>query len=308
MPTVSVIIPTYNRAHLIGRSIQSVLTQTYEDFELIIVDDGSTDNTEEIVMAFNDHRISYLKQSSNRGVSAARNIGIKAARGSYIAFQDSDDEWLPQKLEKQVALFEEDKKGDLGLVLCETLGVSQHGELRVAPQIDKLNCEQLISYLGAYGEGTQRFVLKRDITAPELYFDEHLKAWEEWDLMLRVSRICRIDYVKEALVRHYYHGGPQLDNAPNRLRARRVLFHKYAAELKKRPKSAGISHWHSALDYFRLGQMDHMRRELRIAIKAYPWNPELYFDYLISFFGPGGYGLFMKLRYFYRLLLRRTMT
>ena len=93
-PTVSVIIPTYNRAYLIDRSIQSVLNQTYQDFELIVVDDGSTDNTEDIIRQFQekDKRIKYIKYDKNKGGSAARNTGIKNSVRKYIAFQDSDDE------------------------------------------------------------------------------------------------------------------------------------------------------------------------------------------------------------------------
>ena len=107
-PTVSIIIPTYNRAHLIGRAIQSVLNQTYQNFEIIVVDDGSTDNTEEMIKEFQKHdkRIKYIRHEKNRGGAAARNTGIKVARGEYIAFQDSDDEWLPEKLEKQMDVFQ----------------------------------------------------------------------------------------------------------------------------------------------------------------------------------------------------------
>lgn len=104
-PTVSVILPTYNRAHLVGRAIQSVLDQMYQDFEIIVVDDGSGDNTEEIINGFTDTRIRYVKHQKNKGGSAARNTGIKLAKGKYIAFQDSDDEWLPDKLEKQMKAF-----------------------------------------------------------------------------------------------------------------------------------------------------------------------------------------------------------
>ena len=94
-PTVSVIIPTYNRAHLVGRAIKSVLNQTYRDFEIIVVDDGSTDNTKDIIKEFQkkDKRIKYIPYEKNKGGSAARNTGIKAAKGEYIAFLDSDDEW-----------------------------------------------------------------------------------------------------------------------------------------------------------------------------------------------------------------------
>jgi len=106
-PTVSVIISTYNRAYLIDRFIQSVLNQTYQDFELIVVDDGSTDNTEDIIRQFQekDKRIKYIKHDKNKGGSAERNTGIKNSVGKYIAFQDSDDEWFPEKLEKQMEVF-----------------------------------------------------------------------------------------------------------------------------------------------------------------------------------------------------------
>ena len=304
-PIVSTIIPTYNRAHLIGRSIRSVLAQTYEDFELIIVDDGSTDNTEEVVRAFNDQRIRYIKHPINRGVSAARNTGIKVARGHYIAFQDSDDEWLPHKLERQMALFESDKKGDLGLVLCEYLVVSESGEKRLTPEINRMHYEQMLSHLGAYGEGTQRFLLRRDLTAPELFFDENLKAWEEWDLLLRISRICRIDYAKEVLVRYYRHDGPHLDIPQNRLKARRVLLRKYANEFKVRPRAISLSHWESALDYYKLGQMRRVRHYLKAAIKIYPWNPDIYLLFFASFSGAIGFQFILTFRHFIGSFLRQ---
>ncbi len=101
-PTVSVIIPTYNRAHLLGRAIESVLDQTYQDFEIIVVDDASADETEEVVKSFGDDRINHIRHQKNKGGSAARNTGIKAARGEFIAFLDSDDEWVPKKLEKEI--------------------------------------------------------------------------------------------------------------------------------------------------------------------------------------------------------------
>ena len=107
MPRVSVVIPTYNRAELLKRAIESVLGQTYQDFELIVVDDASMDNTEEMMKDFSDERIRYIRLKQNSGTSAVpRNTGIKSAKGEYIACHDDDSEWLPQKLEKQVKAFE----------------------------------------------------------------------------------------------------------------------------------------------------------------------------------------------------------
>ena len=96
-PLVSVILPTYNRARLVSRSINSVLKQTYNNFELIIIDDGSTDNTKQIINSFNDNRIVYLKHNHNKHASAARNTGIAKSKGELIAFLDDDDQWLPKK-------------------------------------------------------------------------------------------------------------------------------------------------------------------------------------------------------------------
>lgn len=103
---ISVVVPTYNRADLISETIESILNQTYKYFELIIVDDGSTDNTEEVIRKFKDSRIKYIKTDNWGGPARPRNIGIKKAKGEYIAFCDDDDIWLPEKLEKQIRVFQ----------------------------------------------------------------------------------------------------------------------------------------------------------------------------------------------------------
>ncbi|RLF83553.1 glycosyl transferase, partial [Thermococci archaeon] len=105
-PTVSVIIPTYNRANLLKRAIASVLNQTFTDFELIVVDDASPDNTPEVVRSINDGRIRYVRLKKNSGGPVARNTGIRKARGRFIALLDDDDEWLPNRLELQIKKFE----------------------------------------------------------------------------------------------------------------------------------------------------------------------------------------------------------
>ena len=117
---MSVIIPTYNRAHLVGRAIQSVIDQTFIGWELLLIDDGSTDDTEKVVKRFCDHRIRYLRHEVNKGAGAARNTGIRESSGEYIALLDSDDEWLPEKLDKQLNVFRRDKSGRLGVVVCHS--------------------------------------------------------------------------------------------------------------------------------------------------------------------------------------------
>ncbi|MCK5177967.1 MAG: glycosyltransferase family 2 protein, partial [Candidatus Omnitrophica bacterium] len=103
---VSVIMPVYNTKTYLGTALDSVLKQSWVDFEIIIVDDGSTDNTKKLANDFNDERIRYVRHEQNKGEAASRNTGIKLAKGDYIASQDSDDEWLPGKLARQVEVFE----------------------------------------------------------------------------------------------------------------------------------------------------------------------------------------------------------
>jgi glycosyltransferase involved in cell wall biosynthesis len=104
-PLFSIITATYNRVHLLPRAVKSVLNQTYQNFELIIVDDGSTDNTEDVCRCFSDHRVRYHKQTPNRGVLAARNKALDLATGDYVAILDDDDELVPQALETALANF-----------------------------------------------------------------------------------------------------------------------------------------------------------------------------------------------------------
>lgn len=301
-PTVTVIMPTFNRAHLVGHAIQSVLDQTYHDFELIVVDDGSTDNTEEVVQGFGDPRIRFIRHAGNRGAGAARNTGIRAALGKYIAFQDSDSEWLPHKLERQMAVFKLDGQNRLGLVLCDLIMASgSKGERILKPRMHRLTYEDLL-YPAAHGVGTVAFLLKRDLTAPELHFDERLPALQDWELLLRVSRLCRIGYVAEPLARHYNYDEPHIHTARNVLEAHFVVRRKYAAELQARPKALSFSHWQIALNYYRLGEMGHVRLHLKAAIQAYPWHPFGYLNFATSVFGRQGFWLFLTVRRLLRLL------
>lgn len=127
MPKVSVIIPAFNCEKYIGQTIESVLSQTYRDFELIVVDDGSTDNTKEVVKDYlRDKRIKYIYQN-NSGISAARNNGFAKSYGEYIAFLDSDDLWYPNKLEEQVRLL--DMNQDIGLTNCTVNYVDENSNV-----------------------------------------------------------------------------------------------------------------------------------------------------------------------------------
>lgn len=204
MKQVSVILPTYNRAHCISRAVESVLHQTYSAWELLVVDDGSTDNTEEIIAAYaaSDDRVRYCRQAGNRGVSAARNEGIRQARYAYIAFQDSDDVWRADKLEKQMGVFEESPEA--GLVYCAMQGVRQDGS---AVRIPDVYIDRQLLYGNMYGLLLQgnvidapTAVVRRSCLDKCGGFDEELSCLEDWELFLRIAEVYEIGYVDEALV------------------------------------------------------------------------------------------------------------
>jgi len=215
--TISAIIPTYNYGRFLREAIDSVLAQTYPVLELIVVDDGSTDDTPQILASYGD-RIRAIYQT-NGGVGAARNRGIGEARGEYVAFLDSDDIWLPAKLEKEIALFDADP--DLGLVHCgaetfdnsgKILFVSLSGcEGWVGP--DLLRLERTV--IAAPGSGTT--VPKR--VAEEIGgFDPRLQPSEDWDFCYRIAERYRVGFVPEVLVRYRMHGNgihlniPRMEN------------------------------------------------------------------------------------------------
>src|SRR3990172_11738749 len=126
VPLVSVIIPTYNGSRFIRETIQSVIGQSYSKIEIIVIDDGSTDDTSLVVKSITDQRITYIQQK-NAGVSTARNHGITVSKGDYIAFLDHDDVWLPCKLEKQLSLFEQNPK--VAMVYADTFIIDENNSI-----------------------------------------------------------------------------------------------------------------------------------------------------------------------------------
>lgn len=187
---ISVIVPTYNRADLISETIESILNQTYKNFELIIVDDGSTDNTEEVIRKFKDSRIKYIKTDNWGGPARPRNIGIKKARGEYIAFCDDDDMWDKRKLEKQIPHFQSSKIvgvasdailiGDTPYYRKKNYGRSKLGYVDYQ-YIDILNGNKIM---------TSSCIVKRKILEKVRFFDENRDFCfiEDWELWLRMAR------------------------------------------------------------------------------------------------------------------------
>jgi len=181
---VSVIIPTFNRAKEVVRAVSSVLYQTFTDYEIIVVDDGSSDGTMDSLSQFRPH-IKYLFHPTNLGVSAARNRGIKASEARLIAFLDSDDYWLPGKLAVQVSFFREDPKA----VACQTQEIWLRKGHRVNPRKkhQKPSGDIFEPSLKLCLVSPSAVVVKRSLLDEVGLFDENLPACEDYDLWLRIS-------------------------------------------------------------------------------------------------------------------------
>ena len=231
-PTVSVIIPTYNRAHIVGRAIQSVLDQTYQDFELIIVDDGSTDNTKDIIKEFQeqDKRVKYIKHEKNRGGSAARNTGIKNSSGYFLSFLDSDDQWLPNKLESEVKILNNNKN----CIICSTGHIfinEKNGKINDKMIRRSIIKKQLVSQkivLRSECLTTNDFTVTKKATLKIGGFDKKLPARQDWDFWIRITSIGLGFQIPIITVNKYVMRNDQISSGiKNKLQGTEIIFKKH---------------------------------------------------------------------------------
>ena len=289
-PTVSVIIPTYNRANLIEKAIKSVLSQTYQDFEIIIVvDDGSTDNTEEIMKGFKDKRVKYIKEyKENRGISVARNTGIKMAKGKYIALLDSDDEWLPEKLDKQIKVFKSEFP-EVGVVYSNALYIDESGKnmnrkLRNSKKAEGYIYEDL---LGKSCVGSpSSFLIKKECFNRVGLFDDLLSGQEDWDMWIRIAKYYRFALIKIPLVKYRLHFNQISKNLRViNIAANRILV-KYVNELEIRRGAHSKHYFYIGNRFCHMGKTKEGQRYLCKAISLYPFCVRYYICIVGSLFGP----------------------
>lgn len=197
---ISVVIPTYNREKTIKKAVDSVLSQTYKDIELIVVDDCSNDKTGEIISKINDVRLRYIRLEKNSGANYARNIGIFEANGEYIAFQDSDDVWRKEKLERELEYLVEN---DCDVVFCSML--QHHNDRKDIrfPRIndsDKKNLARRVLFGNIMS--TQTILAKKELIKKEK-FDNSLERFQDWDLAIRLLNKYNVEFLDKVLVDVY---------------------------------------------------------------------------------------------------------
>ena len=229
---VSVIIPTYNREKLILRSLNSVLNQSYKNFEVIVVDDGSTDNTAKILQELTDERVKIFK-TENQGANAARNFGIKKAIGELIAFNDSDDEWHPEKLSKQVNFLIENK---FDAVFCQMIvKKGNKGHLFPKKMNEKNKLKDLIFFYNFIG--TPALLLKKELFSEIGSFDENLPRMQDWDFAIRLCNKSNVGYQKIPLVNVYLGNNSISENNSFIEPSIDIIFQKYQCFIKNLPKN-----------------------------------------------------------------------
>ena len=232
---VSIIIPTYNRAYCIERSIRSVLEQTYREFELLIVDDGSSDNTRDVVNSIEDERIRYIQMPDNKGASAARNEGIRQAAYEYIAFQDSDDVWKPDKLEKQMQILSENPR--VGMVYC-AYECHREGESIVIVPDEEMSLHDkqgdiYIKLLCRNTVGAPTDLARKECFAKAGLFCESMTCLEDWELFVRIAKEYEILFLEEPLVIVHMAAGGVSSNTAGYYEARCYMIAQHKDALLK---------------------------------------------------------------------------
>lgn len=274
-PTISVVIPAYNYAHFVGQTLDSVLAQTLSPHEIIVVDDGSTDDTPKVLSSYGE-RLKVLRKP-NGGLPAARNSGVEISTGDYLAFVDADDLWLPQKLEKQIALFAPNPA--IALVHCGVQDIDKNGQ-PLRDHLDGMSgnvADEMLFFQRAVilGGGSATIVTRRaydEVGGFDVGLTGHS---EDWDFYFRIARRHEVGFVPEVLVQYRLHSSNMHHNVAamdrSMLRAYDKAFADPDPHLQRlRRRAYGNLHMMLAGSYFGNGQP---RQFARHAFKSLLYAP-----------------------------------
>ncbi|MBI5142728.1 MAG: glycosyltransferase [Nitrospirae bacterium] len=282
-PTVSVVIPAYNAEKYIAETLDSVMAQTYTDFEVLVVDDGSKDGTVSIAERYAELHPDQIRliRKPNGGPSSARNAGIKAARGAYIAFNDADDLWLPEKLEKQM-LFFESLPSNVGMTYTDARSFDDEGLWILPPGLDqyrKLGSNAYLKLLKNNVIPNCSVIVRRECFDKVGMYDQSPDIIEDYDMWLRIARQYDVDCIDDVLsIYREHHGGRSKQIEVTLLRMTKTL-EKHNNMNAGNREIGTIVQLRQADNLISLGR--HYMREGRMADarasfrKAYATSPEL---------------------------------
>ena len=283
---ISVIIPTHNRVELLKNAVESVLGQTYDDYEIIIVNDRSTDGTEGYLNGLKDTRITHHKITESRGGNHARNMGISMASGEFIAFLDDDDEWMPEKLDKQMKLFKDES---VGLVYTGSQVVYDFYDISYynIPK-DRGDLFKKVLIRNCIGT-TSSVVVRKSILEKSGLFDEEIKMRQDQDLWIRICRHCNVDVVEEPLTRYFFRKDANqisfnLDSYWETAQRFDEKYSKYIAELSEEEQLQRKVGTYKAISsrYLRNGKGKEARKNLVKAMKI-KFSMKIVLRYFITF-------------------------
>lgn len=232
MEKVSVIIPTYNREKTILRALHSVLEQTYTNLEVLVIDDGSTDGTSDMVNSIADNRVQYIVLEKNQGAANARNVGAKMASGEWIAFQDSDDCWYRDKIEKQIQYIH--RHPEYSMVYCMYDTILQNGEHIIVPGEpwpDVMEGDMIKTLLVRNVMGAPVMFVRRNDFLAVGGFSTDYKALEDWEYAIRFAREFQIGFVPEVLMDVYLLNGGVSSNLGAYFECRCKMLAAYKEEM-----------------------------------------------------------------------------
>jgi len=284
MPKVSVIIPTHNRSAYLHSAVTSVLNQTYQDFEIIIVNDASSDNTEEVVASFTDSRIKYIRHELSKGDGGARNTGIINAAGEFIGFLDDDDQWLPQKLELQVDLLQ-NSPPYVGGVYTGHFDISG-----VDGKITNVSYPMRRGNLSQYAliESciiTSCVLLRRECFEKIGLFDETIPYCNDRDMWVRIAQAFQFDFIKKPLVKYLIHSDKLSTNFKLATKGREMILQKYSEDFGHYPKAYAARYLELGELYCYDGNLKKGREVFFKAIKIYPLEMRSYYLCCLALLG-----------------------
>ena len=296
-PRVSVVLPTYNRADLLPRAIRSVLAQTFDDFELIVVDDCSPSSMAPVVAEFGDPRIRFIRHEQNRGNAAARNTALRAARAPYIAFLDDDDEWAPEKLELQVPVLDASAP-DEAMVYCPRRVIEDGRVVGVdAPGKEGFVLEHMLPW----GLMSCPSVLLKKVVLDDIgMFDEKLARGVDDDLWRRIARKYRVRYIDRILVDTHVGHAERVSRIIGEKAIRQDIYRwedkleKFRTEFEARPAKHAIVLRRLGERYIQAGDVARGRALLRRAIPLAPLRADAYGMLIASYAGAPGLDLFLR--------------
>ena len=279
MPKVSVIIPTHNRAEFLRSAITSVLNQTFQDFEIIIIDDASKDHTREIITSFNDARIKVIHNQVSKGAAGARNIGLIHTNCEYTAFLDDDDEWLPEKLKIQTCLLD-NSPPEIGGVCTGCFTIDKVSGRLLSTYNTEMNNIYKINFIA-----TSSILLRRECFEKCGLFDENMPTSSDYDMWIRISKIFSFKIVKNTLANHCYHENSlTLDNEKKGI-GLEILIAKHDDFFKKDFKAYSKLYISLGVYYLNNGEVQKGRKAFSKAIRMNPFEMRNYFNFLLSLLG-----------------------